>query len=471
VNARFSATTGATLEQILDNGVDVLRAGHPDEVSYALFKEAVRAGHEWKGELKRTLADNSSIWESVQVSCLRNITGEVTNLLCLREDITARKQLEGRLRQAHKMESLGTLAGGIAHDFNNLLAIISGYSEICAMQAGDPAAVGRSTGEIQRATQRAVGLVQQILTFSRKTEVHLGAVDLNHLVQEITALMTETFPRNITFQRHLADGLPPLLADQNQLQQIVLNLCVNARDAMPDGGTITVRSSVVASADAPPGLARGRDFALLEVADTGTGMPPEVRARIFEPFYTTKQGNKGTGLGLAVVYGIVESHEGLIEVDSAPGAGSTFRVFIPLSEAAHAAPVAKVASDFPGGTESLLIVDDESTLLDLLQATFSEKGYAVTAASDGIQAISLLRDHNRHLDAVVVDLNMPGATGLEVLRALRVARPGVPALVATGHLSAEAHAEFERMGYRHFLHKPYTLDQLGRKLRGVIEEG
>jgi PAS domain S-box-containing protein len=377
VNARFSATTGATLEQILDNGVDVLRAGHPDEVSYARFRQSVREGNVWKGELKQALPDHSTLWESVHVSCLRNMTGEVTNLLCLREDITARKQLEERLRQAHKMESIGTLAGGIAHDFNNLLAIISGYAENCAKQACDPAAVVRSTGEIHRATQRAVGLVQQILTFSRKTDVRLGAVDLNHLVTEITALMSETFPRNITLRHELAPDLPPLRADQNQLQQIVLNLCVNARDAMSEGGTITLRSSVVSGAEAPEGLTRGRSYARLEVTDTGSGMPPEVCARIFEPFYTTKQVNKGTGLGLAVVYGIVESHEGLIDVDSTPGFGSTFRVFIPLAETAHVAPIVKAASNFPGGTESLLIIDDEPTLLELLQTTLTDKGYAV----------------------------------------------------------------------------------------------
>jgi CheY-like chemotaxis protein len=368
------------------------------------------------------------------------------------------------------MESIGTLAGGIAHDFNNLLAIISGYAENCAKQACDPAAVVRSTGEIHRATQRAIGLVQQILTFSRKTDVRLGAVDLNHLVTEITALMSETFPRNITLRHELAPDLPPLRADQNQLQQIVLNLCVNARDAMSEGGTITLRSSVVSGAEAPEGLTRGRSYARLEVTDTGSGMSPEVCARIFEPFYTTKQVNKGTGLGLAVVYGIVESHEGLIDVDSTPGFGSTIRVFIPLAETAHVAPVVKAASNFPGGTESLLIIDDEPTLLELLQTTLTDKGYAVTAANDGVQAISLLRDNKRRFDAVVVDLNMPRATGLEVLKVLRIARPSVPALVATGHLSAEAHAGIEFLGYQNFLHKPYTLDQLGRRLRTLIDK-
>ncbi|HUG11239.1 MAG TPA: PAS domain S-box protein [Opitutaceae bacterium] len=470
VNARFTATTGSTLEQILDNGVDVLRAGHSDEVSYATFRESVGAGNEWKGELKRELPDASIVWESVQVSCLRNLDGDVTNLLCLREDITARKELEERLRQAHKMESLGTLAGGIAHDFNNLLAIISGYAELNLLRAHEPEAVKRNTGEIQRATDRAIGLVQQILTFSRKAEVRFSAVDLNALVQEITELMIETFPKNVTLLRELAPGLPPLRADENQLQQIVLNLCVNARDAMPDGGTIAVRSSFATGADAPAGLSRGRSYAYFEVADTGTGMSSEVRARIFEPFYTTKEVNKGTGLGLSVVYGIVASHEGLIEVDSTPGLGSTFRVFIPLADDAAQVPSVETSSEFPGGTESLLIVDDETTLLDLLQVTFTSKGYAVTSADDGIKAISFVRDPAKHFDAVVLDLNIPGATGLEVLNALRVARPGVPALVVTAHLSAGIHAEFERLGFRHFLHKPYSLDQLGHKLRLLIEE-
>ncbi|HWL16284.1 MAG TPA: PAS domain S-box protein, partial [Opitutus sp.] len=244
VNPKFTEVSGRTLEDILDRQLEVLRDGHPDEASYQKFWETVRGGGEWRGELCTRRPDGATVWESVKVSPMRNPAGEITNLLCLREDITSRKALESELRQAHKMESLGTLAGGIAHDFNNLLAIIHGYSEFCLQGGADQAILQKSLQEIHRAAQRASGLVKQILTFSRKAEIRYAPVDLNQLARDLIALMAETFPRTVTFQLNLAEKLPPLLADQTQVQQIVLNLCVNARDAMPQGGAIAVSTSV-----------------------------------------------------------------------------------------------------------------------------------------------------------------------------------------------------------------------------------
>jgi PAS domain S-box-containing protein len=310
VNPKYTEVSGRTLEDILDHDIQVLRDGHPNDDSFEKFWQTARAGGEWRGELSTKRPDGSVVWESVKVSCMRNPAGEIQNLLCLREDITSRKALESELRQAHKMESLGTLAGGIAHDFNNLLAIIHGYSEFCLQGTAEPAVLQKSLQEIHRAAQRASGLVKQILTFSRKTEIRYAPVDLNQLASDLVALMAETFPRTVTFQLALNAKLPPLLADQTQLQQIVLNLCVNARDAMPEGGTITVRTAIRPGAEllaTHHSVDPTRRYACLDVSDTGTGMTADVRARIFEPFFTTKQANQGTGLGLAVVYGITTS--------------------------------------------------------------------------------------------------------------------------------------------------------------------
>jgi len=469
VNAKFTEFTGLSLERILDEDVQVLREGHPDEASYRQFWQTVSQGHEWRGELSREGPGGTKIWESVQVSCLRSPSGEITNYLCLREDITSRKTLENQLRQAQKMESLGTLAGGIAHDFNNIIAVINGYAEFALLNPSDAALLQKCMREIKKASQRASGLVRQILTFSRKAEVRFSPLDLNQLVRELVALLSETFPRNITFNFSLEDGLPALLADQNQLQQIVLNLCVNARDAMPSGGTITLTTSRVEGAAVPSGVVGGRPCACLAVTDTGTGMPPEVRARIFEPFFTTKAVSKGTGLGLAVVYGIVASHEGTIEVESEVGQGSTFMVYLPLADAPATSQVVTRSTDFPGGTESILVVDDEAPLRMLLEAALTRKGYKVSCAADGLEAIEKIATPGADYQAVLLDLNMPGANGIEVHRVIRATRPDLKVLVLTGHLTPDARTEFESMGLHTFVRKPYTLEELGRALRAVLE--
>jgi nitrogen-specific signal transduction histidine kinase/ActR/RegA family two-component response regulator len=412
------------------------------------------------------------VWESVKVSCLRSPAGEITNFLCLREDITERKKLEGDLRQAQKMESLGTLAGGIAHDFNNLLAIINGYSEFCQQDTSNTAQLQKSLREIHRAAQRASGLVRQILTFSRKTEVRFSPVDLNQLARDLVSLMSETFPRTVSINLDLLERLPPLLADQNQVQQVVLNLCVNARDAMPSGGQITLSTSTIPGANLRQhGADPGRNYACLAVADTGTGMSPEVRQRIFEPFFTTKQANRGTGLGLAVVYGIVVAHHGFLDVQSTVGVGSTFSVYLPLAENTTMTPTLATNSDFPGGTESLLIVDDEESLRNLLSAALTKKGYHTVTATSGVDAIEMVSDPSKLFDAVLLDLNMPGASGVEVLKVIRVCRPKMKVMIVSGHITVEARAEFEQMGQRDFVQKPYKLDELGRHLRALLDGG
>ena len=471
VNPKFTQACGYTLEEIFERNIPVLREGHPNEESYQRFWTTIREGKQWQGELVRQKGNGPKVWESVQVSCLRNATGEITNLLCLKEDITDRKRLEDELRQAQKMESLGTLAGGIAHDFNNLLAVINGYVELSMLHPNEPTLLQKSLREIRRASQRAIGLVRQILTFSRKAEINFVPLDLNQQIRDLVALLAETFPRKVTFAMSLTDGLPALLADQNQLQQVVLNLCVNARDAMPNGGVISIATQLIAGSSLPYADAqRDKNYACFQVSDTGIGMPAEVRARIFEPFFTTKQSSQGTGLGLAVVYGIVTSHRGYIEVDSTPDVGSSFKLYLPLIESAAAPVAAGQDQSFPDGSESILIVDDEDPLRNLLRTAFTRKGYSVTSARDGLEAVDFVEDLQSEFDAVLLDLNMPGASGIDVLKAIKAKRPQLPVLIVSGHITAETRIELGKLGQREFMTKPYSLDELGRRLRKLLDQ-
>jgi CheY-like chemotaxis protein len=285
------------------------------------------------------------------------------------------------------------------------------------------------------------------------------------------ALLAETFPRTVAFDVRLADKLPPLLADQNQVQQILLNLCVNARDAMPAGGTISVSTMLRPGAEVEhlTGVDRRKTYACLRVADTGTGMTPEVRARLFEPFFTTKPGSQGTGLGLAVVYGIVTSHKGFIDVESIPGVGSTFVAGLPLADEIIAMPVIPAAGDFPGGTETVLVVDDEVSLRHLLEATLMSKGYRVVTAANGLDAIDYLNHTEKPVDVVLLDLNMPGANGVDVFKVIRQRRPDIKVLILSGNLSREARREFQGLGQNDFIQKPYALDDVGRHLRALLD--
>ncbi len=473
VNPRYTEMTGLTLEEIFEQEIEVLGRGFDDPAEYRRVLEQVRRGGSWSGELCSWGRDDKELWEFVQITPIRNHAEEVMQFLCLREDITQRKTLEMQLRQAQKMDSLGTLAGGIAHDFNNIIAIVKGYTEFCLSRTED-ASLQRYLGEIHKASQRAVGLVRQILTFSRKAEVSTRPVDINALLQELGRLFSETFPRTIEFQFDLAKDLPSLVADPNQLQQVVMNLCVNARDAMPEGGCLRLASARVRGSQIADqqNIDSKRDYLCITIADNGQGMPPDVRARIFEPFFTTKMKKGGTGLGLSVVYGIVVNHQGALTVDSSPGKGTVFRAYFPVvdnKETSGNRPEAE-RSPVPKGSEHLLIVEDEASLRELLCTAMKELGYSVESAEHGLAAAErLLSGGGKDLDAILLDLNLPGMNGIEVLRAVRRIRPQMPVMIISGNVGREQREELDQLGVGDVIVKPYSLADIGQRLRAVLD--
>jgi PAS domain S-box-containing protein len=474
VNPRYTQTTGFTLEEIFEKGIPVLRGGHASDEAFREFQEIIAAGRKWTGELCTKRKDGAVLWERVQVSPICNHADEVTHLLSMREDITERKLLEEQLRQAQKMESLGTLAGGIAHDFNNVLAIINGFAEIALSRGPANETQARHLREIQDAAQRAVGLVRQILTFSRKTESTFKPVSLNQQIKDLGRMCAETFPRTISFEFSLDETLPEFSADPNQLQQVIMNLCVNARDAMPGGGRIRVATTRVSGAAiARLGAEESRDYVCIRVDDSGCGMPAHVRARIFEPFFTTKQNCGGTGLGLSVVYGIILNHRGFLEVESVEGQGSTFLIYLPLEAVTPSAPgtaaAPLLARAFPRGTETVLVVEDEQSLRDLTRALLTPGGYKLLFAADGVEAVNTLMSEPGAIDAILLDLNLPAMNGLDVYKNIRRLRPDAKVIVISGNITPETRRALAKLGQSDFIPKPYSLEDLAFRLREALD--
>ncbi len=401
------------------------------------------------------------------------VSGKTVGRVWSFRDITEQRKLEAQFLQTQKLEGLGTLAGGIAHDFNNILGIIMGHSSLLERFKADPQKLSQSVEAITKATQRGASLVKQLLTFARKTETLFESVSINNMISEINKLIQETFPKTITISTSLQQDLPAIVADATQIHQVLLNLCVNARDAMPKRGTLSISTSAIEGEPLRSRFpkATARQYVRIEVADTGIGMDEATRQRIFEPFFTTKDIGKGTGLGLALVFSIVGNHNGFIDVQSKLDEGTTFTIYLPISERTPevSQPTRQAVEEIPGGTETILVIEDEEMLRNLVKAVLVSKGYTVLTAEDGMQGVEMYQSHQDQIAIVLSDVGLPALSGQDVLKRIREMNPKAKVILASGFIDPETKSEMYKAGLKNFIQKPYLPDEVLQKIREVID--
>ncbi|MDI1313011.1 PAS domain S-box protein [Prosthecobacter sp.] len=428
---------------------------------------------EWSGEIQQVTKSGATILIEAHWTLMRDDAGRPQSVLAINSDITEKKKMEQQFLRAQRMESIGTLAGGIAHDLNNVLAPILMSIELLRLTSRDERAKSVLT-TIETSAKRGADMVKQILSFARGVEGQRMVINVRNIIQDMQHLVQDTFPKEIVFRAELDRDLPLFSGDHTQVHQVLLNLCVNARDAMPNGGMLTVNATSLQVdenyAGMNPGSVPGR-YLKVQVTDTGTGIPQEVVDKIFDPFFTTKEQGKGTGLGLSTVLSIVKSHGGFLNVYSEPGNGTTFSICFPALDAPEGV-AAKVQEDTHsrGKGEMILIVDDEESVRTITQQTLETYGYRVLTAADGTEAVALYSIHRTAIDVVVTDMMMPVMGGQATIQVLQRLNPAVKIIAASGLTNDGSAARATGMGVKHFLPKPFTAQTILTALRQVLSE-
>jgi PAS domain S-box-containing protein len=469
----FLQLTGYKAEDVIGRNCRFLQGKDTDPAAVSLVRRAIQAGEPCTVELVNYRKDGTAFWNELSISPVRDSADRLTHFVGVQADVTARRSLEEQFRQAQKMEAFGQLAGGVAHDFNNLLTIINGYSELLfqRLPKGDPSR--EFIAQIHKAGERSAGLTRQLLAFSRQQVLAPRLLDLNEVVAETEKMLCRLIGEDIRLATVKDPQLWVVRADPGQIEQVLMNLAVNARDAMPGGGRLTIETQnvEVEEAHAQSHLdAQVGSHVLLSVTDTGTGMPPEVCARIFEPFFTTKGPGKGTGLGLATVYGIINQSGGHLAVSSKVGVGTTFKVFLPrVEQKVEESIAASENRASPRGTETILLVEDEDGVRDLTRHVLVGCGYTVLEASNGKQAIQIAVEHHEAIHLLVTDVVMPEVGGRIVAEQVVARHPEVRVLYVSGYTDdAVIRHGVLRKGVN-FLQKPFSPVVLAVKVREVLD--
>lgn len=479
INKRYTELTRYPPEEVVGKVADLLRvSGRAGEEAHSRFA-LVNKGMRWEEDLESISRDGKVYQEHVVISGIKGSDGNNTHLLIMRQDISERhiaeeerKQLESRLLQAQKMETIGTLAGGIAHDFNNMLTPILGYTEMAMSEATEEDAIKGHLEHVMRASGRAKELVQQMLTFSRRGQSEKEPIKINLVVNEAIKLLRASLPTTIRIKQNIDEDCGLVKANPTQLIQVMMNLCANAKHAMRQrGGSISINLAKKDSREVVNPEHRTLEpgaYAMLTIGDTGHGISPANLVRVFEPFFTTKEAGEGTGLGLSVVHGIITSHGGDIFVESQEDVGTTFTIYLPLTQE-EALPIMKEEGAQGGRREHILFVDDEEMIVQMTTGMLERQGYVLTACTDPREAFQHFLKHPDKFDLLITDQTMPHLTGVDLATRVMAIKPDMPIILLTGFSESVNEENCEELGIREFLMKPMSTSEITRAIRKVLD--
>jgi PAS domain S-box-containing protein len=471
VNPAFERITGYSKDEVIGKKPSILKSGRHDQHFYQDLWSTITAGKIWKGRFINRKKDGSLYEEEASISPLMDSNGEIVSFVSVKRDVTMEVEMEKQLRQTQKMEAIGTLAGGIAHDFNNILSAIIGYTEIVLMQMNGNENFSKPLREVLKAGERAKNLINQILTFSRKTEQEMQPVQLKTILKETLKFMRASLPSTIEIRSQiLSDAY--VMGDPTQLHQVLMNLFTNAGHAMKEkGGKLEVilkdveidHDSFIFDPELEPGK-----YVCITVSDTGSGIPEEHLDRIFDPFFTTKPKGEGTGLGLSVVHGIIKNHGGIIRVESHEGKGSKFDVFLPVVKG-ETRGTDNITQKIFHGKETLLVVDDEPAIVNMLHEMLSSLGYNVVAKTNPLDALSVFRTSPEKFHMILTDKTMPSLTGFQLAKKIHEIRKDIPIVLFTGFNDPQDEIMIKEYGISALIMKPVTLRELGATIRMVLD--
>jgi PAS domain S-box-containing protein len=471
-NPAFSMLSGFSSAELVGRNIRTMKCDRHDDGFYRHIWSTVTAGNVWKGFIFHQAKEGTVKELESTLSPIRDSTGEVINFVSINRDATQERSLEAQLRQAQKLEAMGTLAGGIAHDFNNILSAIIGFTELAHLDATDQPGMQAQLQEVLKGAKRARDLVKQILTFSRQGQQERKPVDVRIILKEALRLLRATLPSTIEIRQTIGAGCGPVEADPTQIHQVLMNLCTNAAHAMREkGGVLEIELQPVQFGRPEiqrfPGLRSGF-YLELTVKDSGHGIAPENLERIFDPYFTTKDKGEGTGLGLAVVQGIVKAHRGAIFAESRTGEGASFHVLLPVIEI-EAAAEREPAAELKRGGERVLLVDDESDLVEMGRLMLERLGYSVAVRTSSIEALELFKSDPDRFQLVITDMTMPNMTGDQLAQKLLEIRPRLPVILCTGYSERMTEARAREMGIKAFVMKPVVMQDLSVTIRKVLE--